>query len=254
MNPNAREGTPIQRTRGARSPSRNYGLTALDREIISLENAAEGTKNDGLFKSAISLGQLVAAGHLKESMVRAALESVIRAWPNQQKSLGTIESGLHRGLREPRGTSTLSNSIERPPGQVEGDTISLRFLSSGAHSLGLDEDDQLKLDHELCHRSRTDLGNAERFARRMDNSLIWVPPRGWLHWDGRRWTRTGADEAAKIAAQYVARSIQREADGLRGTDADTVVETDPREPNLKGRLGFQTNWRTGAASRKATGI
>jgi putative DNA primase/helicase len=113
---------------GLRSSSRNYGLRALDSEVLILENAAEGTRNESLFKSAIKLGQLAAAGHLKDSMVRAGLESVIRAWPNQQKTLGTIESGLNRGLREQRGISAPSNGIEPPSGPAE-EAISSRFLS-----------------------------------------------------------------------------------------------------------------------------
>jgi hypothetical protein len=61
--------------------------------------------------------------------------------------------------------------------------------------------------------------------------LIWVSSYGWLRWDGRRWTKTGAEDKAKIGAQFVARSIQREAAALRRTADDAVLEV--RSPGAK---------------------
>jgi hypothetical protein len=49
--------------------------------------------------------------------------------------------------------------------------------------------------------------------------------------DDRRWTRKGADEIAKIEAQQVVRRIQNEADAIRGTADDVVI--DIRSPGAK---------------------
>ncbi len=207
--------------------SPNYGLTALQREIDSLRNALEGTRNDHLFRSSINLAQLVAAGHLDGGIARGALASVVRGWPNRQKSLGTIESGFSRGLQDPRKARAA-----RVEAQHDGrnNAATAYSLSCGADSLE-NEAEQVRLDGELGHCARTDLGNAERFARRMANRMIWVPSLGWFRWDGRRWTRKGADEAAKTEAQHAVRRIQREANALRGSPGDVVVEV--RSPGAK---------------------
>lgn len=91
--------------------------------------------------------------------------------------------------------------------------------------------EQVHLDPMLAHCARTDLGNAERFALRMRDVLIWVPTLGWLRWDDRRWTRKGATELAKIAAQHTVRFIQREALALIASGKDIVVEV--RSPGAK---------------------
>jgi putative DNA primase/helicase len=91
--------------------------------------------------------------------------------------------------------------------------------------------DLIRTDRALAEFPLTDLGNAERFAWRMRNRLISVAALGWLYWDGRRWSRNGATEYAKSAAQYTVRSIQREANLLRGGEEDRVIEV--RSPGAK---------------------
>jgi len=57
----------------------------------------------------------------------------------------------------------------------------------------------------------TDLGNAQRFARRHSRSLRYCWPwRKWLVWDGRRWTIDDDAEVMRMAKDTV-RSIYREA-------------------------------------------
>jgi len=69
----------------------------------------------------------------------------------------------------------------------------------------------------------TDLGNAERFRERYLDKLLWCPALGWLAWDGKRWSRDGADDLVKIAEHDTVRAIQDEAyevrsSGIKGTD------------------------------------
>jgi len=79
-------------------------------------------------------------------------------------------------------------------------------------------------DRELAFLPLTDLGNAERCAARQKGQLAYVAAIGWLWWDGRRWCREGADEKVALAAHTTARAIQGEAEAIRGTDADIVVD------------------------------
>lgn len=218
------------RSAAGASSSETYGFKALADEVSILRNATDGTRNDTLFHSSIKLAQLVASGHLDEIMARSSLESVARQWPDFHKSKTTIKSGFSRGLAEPRSVQprAAKNRPTKPP--VAAPTAP-RIPASVLAMLGLDEDHQTQLDRELAQCPLTDLGNAERFARRMQNRLIDVPTRGWFRWDGCRWTTKRAEETARIAAQYVARSIQREAAALSGTAEDAVVEV--RSPGAK---------------------
>ena len=61
----------------------------------------------------------------------------------------------------------------------------------------------------------TDLGNAERFRERYLDRLLWCPALGWLTWDGKRWSRDGADDLVKIAEHDTVRAIQDEAQAVR---------------------------------------
>jgi putative DNA primase/helicase len=86
-------------------------------------------------------------------------------------------------------------------------------------------------DSELAFIPLTDLGNAERFAARQKGRFLHVPEVGWYAYDGRRWSREGADDKAMRAAHATARAIQDEAKAIRGTDRDKVVsEPKGKEP------------------------
>ena len=57
-------------------------------------------------------------------------------------------------------------------------------------------------------RPLTDLGNAERLARKHAQDFIYDTRAGhWRRWDGRRWTLDQADAAINRAAHSTARSI-----------------------------------------------
>jgi putative DNA primase/helicase len=56
-------------------PARRYALQALDAESERVRHAPAGTRSGALNEAAFNLGQLVAAGVLVESVVRASLEA-----------------------------------------------------------------------------------------------------------------------------------------------------------------------------------
>lgn len=82
-----------------------YLDSAIDREVAEVRDAAEGTRNDQLNRSAFSLGQLVASGELSESTVVTVLREAARACGlSESETDATITSGLTAGAKEPRST------------------------------------------------------------------------------------------------------------------------------------------------------
>jgi putative DNA primase/helicase len=76
------------------------------------------------------------------------------------------------------------------------------------------EEDSHARNMRLAFFPLTDLGNAERFRERYRNRLLWNVALGWLVWDGRRWSREGADDLVKIAEHETVRAIQHEAEAV----------------------------------------
>jgi P4 family phage/plasmid primase-like protien len=83
-------------------------------------------------------------------------------------------------------------------------------------------DDSAGLDLRLAFYPLTDLGNSERFRDRNRGRFIWCPALGWLWWDGRRWSRDGAEDKVKMAEHDTVRAIQREARAVE-QEAATLV-------------------------------
>lgn len=69
----------------------------------------------------------------------------------------------------------------------------------------------------------TDLGNAERFADRFLNKLIFVPDIGWFWYTGRHWSREGVAERIELAENETVRGIQDEAAALVASGEDREV-------------------------------
>jgi hypothetical protein len=100
----------------------------------------------------------------------------------------------------------------------------------------------------------TDLGNAERFRERYLDKLLWCPALGWLCWDGKRWSREGADDLVKIAEHDTVRAIQDEA-GRCATAALQGRRRAARGPRSLGRQGqghqiLRQDRQSGAAARR----
>lgn len=104
----------------------------------------------------------------------------------------------------------------------------------GAAREDLSPEEQAALDLRLAFFPLTDLGNAERFRERYRGRLIWCQAIGWLWWDGRRWSREGADDRVGRAEHETVRSIQDEADALVAADQDMLMGA-KRNPKGKSR-------------------
>ncbi len=86
---------------------RRYVDAAVAGELRRVAEAHDGQRNNSLFQAAIAFGQLVAGGLLDESEARDILDDcanghVAAGAYDVRQARKTIESGLGRGLREPR--------------------------------------------------------------------------------------------------------------------------------------------------------
>jgi putative DNA primase/helicase len=267
---------------------RKYGLSALDAELQTVRQAGQGGRNDALNIASLKLAQLVAAGALNESFVRAALENaaadcgLIRD-DGLRAVRATIESGFRKGRSQPRDLNEIrrqaadrqsrprghrdSAGVTRDDGRREDADAADRVSSSGRLGAAGDarppddfnppdssvapapppgtngkpssqtgavpqsaggwgaggepprppaEPDDVR-NMRLAFFPLTDLGNAERFRERYKDRLLWCPAIGWLTWDGRRWSREGAEELVKIAEHDTVRMIQDEAKELKAS-------------------------------------
>jgi putative DNA primase/helicase len=91
------------------------------------------------------------------------------------------------------------------------------------------------LDLRLAFYPQTDLGNAERFRERYRDQLLCCQELGWLWWNGKCWSRDGADDMVKKAEHETVRAIQREAKALENSDRNTLLGT-------RRILGVVTQW------------
>lgn len=80
-----------------------------------------------------------------------------------------------------------------------------------------------RLNLKLAKFPQTDLGNVERFVARVRGRLLWCPNVGWYCWDGKRWTREGAEESVQDAEHRSVRAIQDEAQAVANSAHDVTV-------------------------------
>jgi hypothetical protein len=93
-----------------------YGLRALTLECEAIRNAAEGMKHHTLNKAAYSIGGLVTAGAIAESLARAELAAALAAirdrcadWHHAEK---TLRTAFEQGKGKPR---TIAEAPPAPP-------------------------------------------------------------------------------------------------------------------------------------------
>jgi len=238
---------------------RRYALRALDEELAELERTPigggqYGGRNAGIYHAALKLGGLVLAGALRESVVRAGLEAVVRAMPQNDDLAGAlraIDNGFENaqprdlsgvalrarpgaGSKPPRAAGTAANDDADEPTSQPG---------SGGDKQGLNGDGADEIVRECAMLAQTDLGNLQRFLRRHGRDFLFVEQWGWLAWDGSRWNRDMAVSMLGRAVQDTMRAIQDEAALVRdsGLPADASPDFDAEqlrahEAQQRGRL------------------
>ena len=112
----------------------------------------------------------------------------------------------------------------------------------------VNDDGQGQQNGEALKVRLTDLGNAWRFARQHGQNFRFTAGRGWLAWDGKRWTRDTIGSVQRAAKQTVtslyteAAAAAAEAERLA---AEAGNEAMPDEQRAK--LGDRAKARAGAA-------
>ena len=76
--------------------STEEGITALAKACQRIGEAAEGTRNDTLFRQCVKLGDFGMMGLLTISDARRAVYAVVQNWPDPTKTLATIERAFGR--------------------------------------------------------------------------------------------------------------------------------------------------------------
>jgi putative DNA primase/helicase len=114
---------------------------------------------------------------------------------------------------------TAVDAAESPPESVVAKESS---RSERRRQRGSREDTELDL--QLAVLPLTDLGNAERFVARYGHLFKWCGVLGWLAWDGKRWSRQGADGLVDAKVHNTVRAIQREAEAFKSSKDDYVVD------------------------------
>jgi putative DNA primase/helicase len=209
---------------------KRYAQIALQEEMDELAatpvgGGRWGGRNAGIYHSAMKMGGLVMAGAIAEGFVRAGLESVVRAMPQNDdlagalkaidngfanakpRDLGAVGAQTARGRDSGRSASSSSYAPEVPPldayaedvGRFEpapgengfsepfqNGTISPAAQAGGSGGRIAPAKDE-GLDRQCAVLATTDLGNAERFRARHAWRFRFCNELGWFVWDGRRW-------------------------------------------------------------------
>ena len=189
-----------------------YASAALRQEADRVAAASRGARNHALNGAAFCLGQLVAAGALREADVVAALEQAANACGLTQDDgvasvRKTVASGLKAGRALPR---------QLPAGGHHPRSSAAISEPLAAHPLAESED--ARLDRELAEIDCTDRGNAERFRRRNSDRFRFSKSTGWLAWNGTHWTSDAGEQAVRRAVHETVDALKREADVARDFD------------------------------------
>jgi putative DNA primase/helicase len=216
------------------------------------ELAAAGALHDGFARAALE-DVAGACGLIRDDgarAVKAAIAAGLKLGKKQPRDLSEVRDHVRReatalsrprpaAVREPSpaaDSSAPSSDVSRPsslvavspaPPAAEGESEKSSqtgvFGPKAASAGGAGgraqppraAETERRRNMRLAFFPLTDLGNAERFRERYLDKLLWCPALGWLAWDGKRWSRDGADDLVKIAEHDTVRAIQNEADEVR---------------------------------------
>jgi putative DNA primase/helicase len=240
----------IALVRATAGDDRKPTLAAAAEQLGGL--AAAGAVHEGFARAALE-DAAGACGLIRDDGLRAvksAIAAGIKRGKKQPRDLSEVRGAasaalraLHQPSRPPGAADRLSSppaadfaasppssssfSAVSPASPTDGGeaTPSTRLGASGpkASTTGAGgggkarrpEETERRRHMRLAFFPLTDLGNAERFRERYLDKLLWCPALGWLAWDGKRWSRDGADDLVKIAEHDTVRAIQDEAEEVR---------------------------------------
>jgi putative DNA primase/helicase len=223
-----------------------YAMAALDREIGRLAATPEGARGFELNKVAFSLGGLVGAGLLSETLARAELwgaceRNGLVAKDGAEKTRQAIARSLAEGMRKPIDVSQIGGRAgkgrpraaspppedEVPPPDPPAPSDATRAGPSSHREPPLEPPPAGgagELDMACARLPRTDMGNARRFILRHGEGFLFVEQWGWLAWDGKRWNASEADAILGRAIQQTILAIADEARAMKGSPEDVLLD------------------------------
>lgn len=168
---------PLSETKRARG----YVDAALRRELERLSKAPKHQRNHTLNRSAFKLGQLEPYGMIdRPTIIRDLGEVAKRIGLDDNEIEATIISGMDAGSKCPRSLPFLKLRRE-----------------GTAHSEGASPRESLT--RQLALLGETDTDNAQRFANRFANQVIYTKGRGWLVYKHGRWLKEATTECVELA-------------------------------------------------------
>lgn len=133
-----------------------------------------------------------------------------------------LSSASAGGASSVRAAAAGAAASSEKSSRAGGSDFSAAGGNGGRRRHDADDDD---LDRRCARLPMTDLGNAERFKLRFGDKVRWCQVIGFMVWDDRRWNTEMSDGLVMLAEHTVVRAIQAEADAIRDTAADFIVET-----------------------------
>lgn len=174
---------------------------ALRNELAGLLAAPEGQRNHALNKAAFALGQIVAGGGLSEALVRDRLTAAAQGIGlDARETAATINSGLGKGMTEPRGPKEKESRQARR--QNERRAVKEREAGpAGIDGVDLTED-----------------GVALAFTERFGGKLRFDHDAGaWFEWMGDHWKQDGTGLAFNWCREMARGASAGEDDKGRAT-------------------------------------
>jgi hypothetical protein len=195
---------------------RLHAFTLAARRIAALIHPIDFPRaeaGDRLWDTAQAYGLVAAHGvDAVQKHLSAALDGPIIPTENDPVRLDIEpdeqERAQGRRQRQRRTDRSRRKSISRDI----GGTNAQPNRSSRPDAEGSEGDNDLDL--QLAWLPQTDLGNVERFVSRYGSKLKWCSTKGWILYDGKRWSNRGADSYVLRAEHATVRAIQNEAKAI----------------------------------------
>ncbi len=199
--PEPKPAAPRQRRLDDPGRYAGYVASALDAEIVAVEHAISGTRNDQLFKSAAALGQLVGAhwadlprSTVETALYNACLSNGLIKDDGKRAVEKTIKSGLDSGLKSPRREPPPLEENPAPiyeeiaPPQPGAEEIADDDIEVAIPAITQYHPEQLPTAVLSAALKRAEMGDAEILARLYPNHLRFDhSDEQWYIWDGVHW-------------------------------------------------------------------
>lgn len=189
-----------------------YGTRALEEECADLARTHEGQRNDRLNAVAFRVGQLIAAGHLRQAdAVRDVLAAAKACGLGDREASRTVSSGIAAGLAKP------NPGDPKPDLSIPENTRQNRQNSAENDNRHIASDDNLSVDSvsDAQEQTHTEWSEPLWFAEfgaldQFPTSALPLWLRQWAEQEAAA-TQTPPDATALVALAVVAAAVSKRA-------------------------------------------